>query len=263
MAFDRFYIDLLSLKTEMQYRGYSPSTQETYSKTVESFLNYINKEVIDIKREDIIFYLDMSLQHLDINTILVKLNALEFFFEEILGLEITANIRKYKRRFKVKEFITPEEFHNLIASVYERERITYKIFEETAMTIEEIVALKIDDLKYEKDGSWKIKSYSISRELAREITDYYERKYLETYLFPLDNEDGYMGANTARYWLRKNTEQFLGRIYSFNDIKHGLALEMIKRGDEKGAARYLKNKTVAGIRQYYKRAGYDYMKEDE
>ena len=155
MTFNRFYIDLLSLKTEMQFRGYSQSTQETYVKTVENFLDYTNKEVIDIKREDVISYLDMSLQHLDVNTILVKLNALEFFFEDVLGLEITANIRKYKRRFKVKEFITPEDFHILTASVYERERITYKIFEETAMTIEEIVSLQINDLKQEKTAAGK------------------------------------------------------------------------------------------------------------
>lgn len=261
MTFNRFYIDLLSLKTEMQFRGYSESTQETYVKTVENFLDYANKEVIDIKREDVISYLDMSLQHLDVNTILVKLNALEFFFEDVLGLEITANIRKYKRRFKVKEFITPEDFHILTASVYERERITYKIFEETAMTIEEIVSLQINDLKQEKNGSWKIRDYSISKELAREITDYCDKKYLDKYLFPLDNKDGFMGANTARYWLRKNTEKFLGRIYSFNDIKHGIALEMIKKGNEKEAAIYLKNKSVASIRQYYKRAGYDYIQE--
>ena len=36
---------------------------------------------------------------------------------------------------------------------------------------------------------------------------------------------------------------------------------MIKKGNEKEAAIYLKNKSVASIRQYYKRAGYDYTQE--
>ena len=36
---------------------------------------------------------------------------------------------------------------------------------------------------------------------------------------------------------------------------------MLRRGEEKEAAKYLRNKTVAGLRQFYKRAGYDYCKE--
>ena len=115
--FEKFYFDLLSLKTEMQFRGYSTSTQKTYYKTVKDFLEVTGKEVIDIKRGDIIRYLDNNLKLLNINTILVKLNALEFFFSEILGIDVAENIRKYKREFKTKDFLTKEQLNILISSV--------------------------------------------------------------------------------------------------------------------------------------------------
>ena len=144
--FEKFYFDLLSLKTEMQFRGYSTSTQKTYYKTVKDFLEVTGKEAIDIKRGDIIRYLDNNLKLLNINTILVKLNALEFFFSEILGIDVAENIRKYKREFKTKDFLTKEQLNILISSVPMRERILYEIVIETGMKIEDIVVLTINDL---------------------------------------------------------------------------------------------------------------------
>ena len=129
--FEKFYFDLLSLKTEMQFRGYSISTQKTYYKTVKEFLEITGKEVINIKRDDIIRYLDNNLKLLDVNTVLVKLNALEFFFTEILGIDIAENIRKYKRKFKTKEFLSMEQLNILVSSVPTRERLIYKIVIET------------------------------------------------------------------------------------------------------------------------------------
>ena len=103
---NKFYFDLLSLESEMNYRDYSISTRRTYKRIVKEFLEVTNKDVIDVKKEDVTRFLDNKLMELSVNTILVELNALEFFFEEILGLDITENIRKYKRVFKRKDFIT-------------------------------------------------------------------------------------------------------------------------------------------------------------
>lgn len=255
--FGKFYFDLLSLKTEMQFRGYSISTQKTYYKTVKDFLEVTGKEAIDIKREDIIRFLDNNLKLLDVNTVLVKLNALEFFFTEILGIDIAENIRKYKREFKTKEFLSMEQLNILVSSVPARERLIYKIIIETGMIIDEVVVLTVKDLVLE-DDAWKLKDYKISKELATEITDFTEKNYLESYIFTLSNGTERILAQTARHWLRKNTKNILGQIYTFNDIRHSVGLEMLRRGEEKEAAKYLRNKTVAGLRQFYKRAGYDY-----
>ena len=258
--FEKFYFDLLSLKTEMQFRGYSISTQKTYGRTIRGFLEQTNKDIIDIIREDILKYLDKNLKFLSSNTVLVKLNALEFFFTEILGIDIAENIRKYKREFKTKEFLSVEQLNVLTASVPAREGLIYKIIIETGMNIDEIVVLRVEDL-YFKNNYWKLKGYPISKELATEITDFTEKNYLENFIFTLSNGIGHILGNTARYWLRINTKEVLGQVYTFNDIKHSVALEMIRKGKEKEATEYLRNKTVAGVRQFYKRVGYDYTQK--
>ena len=254
----RYYLDLLTLKAEMQFRNYSNSTQTTYYNTVKDFLEVTDKEIIDVTREDIIKYLDNNLELVSINTVLVKLNALEFFFEEILGLEITYNIRKYKRKFKVKEFLSQEQLNNFIESVPARERLFYKIIIETGWQAEKTINVEVEHLINKPDGFY-LKDKKISKDLAREIANYIDKRYIEKYIFYLG--DTYIDGSAARYWLRINTKAIFGETYTFNDIRHSVALEMIKKGNEEGAMEYLGVKSTGSIRQYYKRAGYDYTEE--
>ena len=255
--FEKFYFDILSLKTEMQFRNYSISTQDIYCKTVKEFLETTGKEVIDITRSDIIRFLDERLKTVHVNTILVMLNALEFFFKEILGIDVADNIRKYKRQFKTKDFLSEEQLNILTSSIPSRERLFCNVIIETGMMVEEVIELKITDLLL-TDDVWTLGGYEISKDLATDITDYTERNYLQGYIFTLSNGEDHILNNTARHWLRTYTKDVLGKVYTFNDIRHSVALEMIKKGYEKEATAYLRNKSVNSVRQFYRRAGYDY-----
>ncbi|PID67072.1 MAG: hypothetical protein CR959_02080 [Fusobacteriales bacterium] len=237
-------MDIISLKTEMEFRGYSKSTQRTYTRTVKDFLNVVNKDTLEIKKEDVIEYLDNNLSLVDPNTILVKLNALSFFFIEVLGIDIISSIRKYKRDFKKKDFINLDEFNILVASVGERESLVYLILFETGFQLKEIISLRLTEIET-----------LLSSSLYRRILKYCDKYGIEKKIFNITEE-------TLRNKNRENTVKFLGKHYSFNDLRHSIALEKyLKKGDEAKAQEYLGNKTLASIRQYYRRAGYDYTKK--
>lgn len=241
---NKYFLDIISLKTEMEFRGYSKSTQKTYTRTVKNFLKVTNKNILDIKKEDVIKYLDSNLGLVDNNTILVKLNALSFFFIEVLGIDITSSIRKYKRAFKKKDFINLDEFNILVASVEERESLVYLIVFETGFPLKKIVSLELIEIET-----------LIEPALYRRILKYCDRYGIEKKLFDITEE-------TLRNKNRENTIKFLGKHCSFNDLRHSIALEKyLKKGDEEKAQEYLGNKTLASIRQYYRRAGYDYTKK--
>lgn len=248
----KYFVDLISFKTEMRYRGYSLKTENAYLKIVKDFLEATDKEAIEIKREDVTRYLDSKLNTVSTNTVLVYLNALELFFTDILGLNITENIRKYKREFAKKDFLSLKEVKKLIASVTRREKIIYKILFETGMTTKELAAIKVRDIKMEE-----IKGYKVSKELSREIFSYVDRRYLET-----DDKLFECEEANLRHINRENTKKFLGKMYSFNDLRHSIALEkFLKKGYEQEAADYLKVKDLGSLRQYYRRAGYDYLEK--
>lgn len=248
----KYFIDLISLKTEMRYRGYSLKTENTYLKIVEDFLVATDKEAIEIKREDVIRYLDNKLNSVSTNTVLVYLNALELFFTDILGLNITENIRKYKREFGKKDFLSLEKIKHLIASVTRKEKLIYKILFETGMTAKEMADITVRDVKI-----GEIRGYKISKELSKEILTYIDRRYME-----VDDKLFECEESNLRHINRENTKKFLGKMYSFNDLRHSIALELfLKKGLEREAADYLKVKELISIRQYYKRAGYDYTQK--
>lgn len=205
---NKYFIDLLGLKTEMQFKRYSESTQRTYTRTVKDFLEVTNKDAIDIKKDDVIRYLDNNLGLVDNNTILVQLNALSFFFSEVLGLNITSSIRKYKRDFKKKDFINLDEFKILVASVGERESLAYLIAYETGFQLEKIVVITIDEAE-------KL----LTQQLYGRILHYCDMNGIEEKIFDVSVE-------TLRYKNRVNTIKFLGKHYTFNDLRHSLALEL-------------------------------------
>lgn len=252
MRDSKYFIDLVSLQSEMAFRNYSEATQRTYKRIVKDFLLVTDKETINIQKEDVVRYLDNNLNLVCTNTVLVQLNALQFFFEEVLGLNITENIRKYKRVFKKRDFITLEQYDILMASVAERERLVYLIVKELGWISEEIVKIEVSDIDYQ---SSTLKGYTISKELAKSLVKYADRYDLENKIFSVE-------AAALRHWNRVNTKKYLGKHYTFNELRHSLALEMyIKKGNEKKAGEYLRVNYIPVMRQYYKRAGYDYRAE--
>lgn len=246
----RYYLDILMLKTEMQFKGYSESTQNTYVKTVEKFLLHSNKEAIDIKKQDVIDYLDRRLTEVSVNSVLVELNALEFFFEQILGLEITESIRKYKRHFKKKFLLSQEQIELLINSVRLRDKLIYQIIIETGEEADWIADIKLQDVEYLGEKAF-LKGVEISSELARNLIKYADRYGLEEELFELSGQ-GIRAMN------RKNTKTYLGEYYTFKELRHSVAYEMLKRGEIERATKYLKCQSPRVLRQYYRSHGYDY-----
>ena len=241
--------DILNLKTELSFRGYSEATKKIYVQTVTNFLNEVNKEAIDIKREDVVRYLDINLKTVSKNTRGVYLNALEFFFEEVLGLDITASIKNYKREFLPKIFISLNDFNILEASVAGKVRLMYLIIREAGLNLGQLANLKLDDIDFENNTLMEKK---VSRELLREIQRHCDREAINERIFNVT-------IYTLINWNNEATEKYLGQRYKIEDIRHGIALEVfLKKGDEEGATKYLGVKKKTSIRQFYKRAGVDY-----
>ena len=194
-------------------------------------------------------YLDITFKTVSKNTRGVYLTALEFFFEEVLGLDITTSIKNYKREFLPKIFISLNDFNILEGSVGGKVRVMYLIIKEAGLNLRQLVSLKLNDIDFENSTLMKKK---VSKELLREIQRYCDRERINERIFNVT-------VYTLINWNNEATEKYLGQRYSIKDIRHGIALEIfLRKGDEEGAAKYLGVKDKDGIRQFYKRAGVDY-----
>lgn len=147
-------IDVMMLRSELIFREYAERTQDIYVKTVEDFLMSTDKESCNIQREDVIRYLDRRLKEDSKNTVLVKLNALEFFFEEVLGLDITENIRRFKkmRREYKQDLVSLQDIDILLSSIPTRDRMILKTILETGEYPKHMHKWKVSDLVSKEDG---------------------------------------------------------------------------------------------------------------
>ncbi|MGL5350526.1 MAG: phage integrase N-terminal SAM-like domain-containing protein [Cetobacterium sp.] len=250
-------LERITLRTELLYRGYATSTQIVYIREVERFLDYINKEVIEITKSDVVRFLNEEESKKDTNTKIVQLNALEFFFGECLGITIAEDINCFKREFKTRRLMTLKECEELIGCVQERERIIYQLVKETKLTISEIGALKANDL-LQLDKDYYISEEKISLDLARELYTYLERRGIdEGYIF-MTREQKKIHISTIQKGFIENSKIFLKYEFTLKDFKYGVALEMIKVYGEEVGADFLGYKEIKTMRQYFKRIGYVY-----
>ncbi|CAL7899051.1 phage integrase N-terminal SAM-like domain-containing protein [Fusobacterium necrophorum] len=244
-------IDLMMLRSELLFREYAASTVEIYMKVAKDFLEYTKKDILELTKEDVIRYLDFKLMKESENTILVKLNALEFFFEEVVGIDITRNIKKYKRQ-ESGRVVSMDEISLLLASIPKRERLLFGLMLETGEYPSEVLKYQVDDLEPRKEG-WYIRGKKIQSTLAKEYLEYVERNEIEKYLFTVHGK--IMHKTNVYLLLRKYTKEFLGEQMTFSDLRHAVALEMWKQGKKKEMQEYIGNQSMASIRQWYKKRG--------
>ena len=195
-------IDVMMLRSELIFREYAERTQDIYVKTVEDFLMSTDKESFHIQREDVIRYLDRRMREDSKNTVLVKLNALEFFFEEVLGLDITENIRRFKkmRREYKQDLVSLQDIDILLSSIPTRDRMILKTILETGEYPKKMHKWKVSDLHSEEDG-WYLQEHKLTKEFTKELLEYIETFEITDYLFY--GNKGYIDYTNIYLILRK------------------------------------------------------------
>lgn len=245
-------IDVMMLRSELIFRKYAERTQDIYIKTVEDFLMMTDKESCHIQREDVIRYLDRRLKEDSKNTVLVKLNALEFFFEEVLALDITEHIKKYTREHK-GELLSMQEIDILLGSVPLRDKMILNVLLETGKYPKEVVTWKVSDLSSKEDG-WYLAGNKIKKEIVGELLKYIEKFEITEYLFPGKQEK--LAASSIHHMIRRQTTAFLGRVVSLSELRHTVAFELWRQGKKKEMHEYLgRDLKFANIKQWYKFRG--------
>ena len=238
-------LERIALRSELIYRGYSPETQIVYIREVERFLDWINKEVVDIVKSDLVRYLKEERLTKDVNTVLVQLNALEFFFRKLLGINTADEIDCFKREFKVRRLPSREEIKELLGRVPARERLVIQLIKETGFTVKELVELKVLELN-QIDERFFLKGKELSIDTARELYDYIERKNCGVLIFAYH-------SSTIQKTIKHYSLKYLNHEYTERDIKYSFGLEIIKKQGEKKGAEYLGYSSLKDMKQYFKR----------
>jgi len=227
------------IKKEALRRGLRPRTILTYQNCVRVFFQRCKKEPFQVNKKDIQDFLDHLLEKgAPGNTLNVYLNALKFFYEEVLNRRLTLKIRYTKVAKKLPDFLTKEETVRLISSIENpKHSLLIRLLYSSGLRISELLNLKIKDLNILEGHGWvrngkggKDRPFIIAHSLKEELINYTKNKSSKEWLFVGWNNSPY-DASSVREILKKAVKKAkLSKKVHPHMLRHSFATHLIQNG---------------------------------
>lgn len=227
------------MQQEAHRRGLSPRTIETYTQCLNQFLRVKrNQELRKITKEEVKEYLDKFLGCP--NTLNVHLNALKFFFEEVLHKKLTLNIKFSKIPKRLPEFLTKEEtitFLNTIENT--KHRLMIELMYGTGMRVSELVNLRVKDFDFNSNYGWvrqgkgrRDRLFILPLKLKDRILELISSQKLNPndWLFPGQSENHYSVSSIQAIVKTVKKKAGIEKKVHPHTLRHSFATHVIQNG---------------------------------
>lgn len=140
-----------TVRERLVLRAYSPSTMRTYINELSQFLQTIKSHPAErLTESEIRRYLRYCFEKLQLseNTLHSRINALKFYYEQVLGREkFFVNIPRPKKSFQLPRLLNEKELARLFNALKNKKHKAMLFTAYSAgLRVSEVVALKISDI---------------------------------------------------------------------------------------------------------------------
>ncbi|MCX6821639.1 MAG: tyrosine-type recombinase/integrase [Candidatus Aenigmarchaeota archaeon] len=227
-----------NLYREMRIRKFSPKTMKSYAFHVNKFLEFTEKPLDEINKDDIKRYLE-GIDNPSNSRIAIA--SLKFFFNNITKRKLFFGIEYPKRRFKIPTVLTKEEIKRMIdATKNEKHKLLIKFDYGTGLRVSELVNVKINDLDLNeglvlvKSGKGGKDRYSvIPQTLILGLKNYLNsRQGSNSYLFP-GIDGGHFSIRSVQKIVNKSAK--LANIQKdvyVHTLRHSFATHLLESGTD-------------------------------
>lgn len=234
-----------NLKQALVLKAYSASTIKTYTNEVAIFLRTIQHHEADtfnIKR--IKDYLQYCFEKIGLseNTIHSRMNALKFYFEQVLDKEkFFWEIPRPKKRIILPKVISEEKIIGGLMAVENMKHKTLLLLAYSAgMRVSEVIQLKITDIDSDRmqitineAKGKKDRVVTLSTIILELLREYYKQYRPKFWLFEGQILDEHYSARAAQI-IFKNAYKKLGlpASCSFHSLRHSYATHLLENGTD-------------------------------
>lgn len=233
------YIQTLDLK------GYSASTKKTYKNEFSIFLQTIKNKKADSfgtqRLKDYLQYCHTELK-LSENTLHSRMNALKFYYEQVLGNEkLFWEIPRPKKRIILPKVISEEK---IIAGLLKTENLKHKAILYTAysagLRVSEVIKLKIADIdsdrmqmRIENAKGKKDRMATLAHSTLVILREYVKVYKPKIYLFEGQTIGEPYSARSAQTIFTKAYEALgMPKNISFHSLRHSYATHLLENGTD-------------------------------
>jgi integrase/recombinase XerD len=233
------------LKQELVIRAYSPSTQKTYVNEVSIFLQHIgNRNADTITTSNIKAYLQYCFEKLQLseNTIHSRLNALKFYYEQVLKNEkLFWEIPRPKKPTQLPKVLSETELKKLFdaASNLKHKAILFVAYS-AGLRVSEIINLRLQDIDREREqlfihcSKGKKDRYVRLSPLVLDILEqYYKLSKIKpsNYLFEgIEKGKPYTIRSAQQIFSDCKNKAGIIKSLSFHSLRHSFATHILEKG---------------------------------
>jgi len=226
-------------RQELKLRNYSSKTIKTYLGCLKEYFDFkkFNLEKIDeekIKQ----FLLNKQSKNYSSQTVNLYLNAMNFFYREVLKIPEKINLKFAKRNKKLPIVLSREEIKNTIDVIRNpKHKLIISLAYGAGLRISEVVNLKVKDINLEeliihlKNAKGKKDRITIFPEkIKNDLQNLIAGKNLNDYVFESER-----GGKLTERTIQKVFENALRRAgikkdATFHSLRHSFATHLLENG---------------------------------
>ena len=228
------------IRKEGLRRGLSHKTIRTYRYCVRKFFNWCRKEPHEIKKADIKSYLDLMIEKGACgSTINVNLNALKFFYGNVLNKRLMVNIRYSKTPKSLPIVLTKEEIARLINSISNpKHRLMAKLMYSAGLRVSELVHLKPEHLEIKNGYGWvrhgkgnKDRMFVVAESIKEELASYISKECASPDSYIFRGFNGHLTTASVRSVIKNARKHAkLSKRAHPHTLRHSFSTHLIENG---------------------------------
>lgn len=230
---------LEQIERELMIRGYSHKTIKAYLYCLRGYFKFKKFDLERIDEEKIKqFLLNKQSENYSSQTINFYLNAMKFFYREVLKIPQKINLKFAKRNKKLPIVLSREEIRNIVESIKNlKHKLMLSLAYGAGLRISEVVSLKVKDVNLEeltihlKNAKGKKDRITILPEkLVSEIQNFIIGKDKDDFVF-CSERGGNLTTRTAQKIFECSLKKTgIQKEATFHSLRHSFATHLLENG---------------------------------
>lgn len=227
------------VRQELILRNYSSKTRRVYLKSLADFLIYIKNNNQNANEEVLRKYLLNKIEKgKSPQTVNLCLNAIKFYYREILRQKQPINIKLAKKGSKLPVVLSKQEIDKIISSISNKKhRLLISLSYASGLRVGEVINLKMGDILldeliiYIRQGKGKKDRRSIIPEkLKQELYFFIADRPTEEYLFITDRNSKYTSRTAQKIFSNALNKAGIKKKATFHCLRHSFATHLLENG---------------------------------
>lgn len=227
--------------TELKLRNYSSKTIKSYASCLKEYFLFKKDKLDQLDEENIrIFLLEKVEKNYSPQTINLFLNAIKFFYREIIKISQKINLKFAKRSKKLPVVLTEKEIKQILKVVKNiKHKLIISLAYGSGLRISEVINLKVKDIGLEtltihlKNAKGKKDRITVfSQSLKNDLQFFINGKESDEYLF-ISERGGKLTTRTLqKIFVDSLKKAEIKKEATFHSLRHSFATHLIEKGTD-------------------------------